>query len=528
MTETATAERAFVLGLDGVPWNLVDRFIADGDLPNLARMRREGASGRLESTVPANTPIAWPSIASGKAADAHGLYEFLQFEADYSQHAATSDDVRAPMLWHLLSPAVVGNVPMTYPADEVDGRMVTGMMSPTLDADATHPSSLADRIASEIPDYEIGLDWSDYEGRPEAFRADLDALVSARRDLLELLAETRDWRLFFFVFTAPDRLQHLLWDEAVIRDHYRRLDEVVGDVMDYCEERAATLYVVSDHGFGPAGRIVSPNRALANAGLLSEKESSGTRGVLGSIGVTRERVLATLSDVGVTKATIARTVPDPIVDAVATRLPGSNARFDVDYGDTRAFLHGLGSVYVNDAGRFADGTVPPGERDRVKARVRSLLAELSDPATGDPVLDVVDGDDAFPRDDRSPDLVVEPVDGYHVDAALNDDSFADADTLVATHRSEGVFFAWGPGVASGVELDGASAFDVAPTLLHGLGEPVPADAVGAPLFDTYAPDSGPATTAPRTTDYGAGESTGDGIEAFDDVETRLRGLGYVE
>jgi len=36
--------------------------------------------------------------------------------------------------------------------------------------------------------------------------------------------------------------------------------------MDYCERRNATLYVVSDHGFGPVSRTVYVNRALADAG----------------------------------------------------------------------------------------------------------------------------------------------------------------------------------------------------------------------------------------------------------------------
>jgi len=30
----AHSKRAFVLGLDGVPWPLIDEFVADGDLPN--------------------------------------------------------------------------------------------------------------------------------------------------------------------------------------------------------------------------------------------------------------------------------------------------------------------------------------------------------------------------------------------------------------------------------------------------------------------------------------------------------------
>jgi hypothetical protein len=39
------------------------------------------------------------------------------------------------------------------------------------------------------------------------------------------------------VFTAPDRLQHLNWDETVLLEHYRYLDDILGEVIDYTEER---------------------------------------------------------------------------------------------------------------------------------------------------------------------------------------------------------------------------------------------------------------------------------------------------
>jgi len=524
----AHSKRAFVLGLDGVPWPLIDEFVADGDLPNFRRLREEGAAGPLQSTVPPNTPIAWPSIASGKLADAHGLYEFFQVEPDYSQQPTTSDDVRTSMLWDLLSPSVVGNVPMTYPADDVDGTMVSGMMSPTLDERATHPPSLAEQIRDEIPDYEFGLDWSEYDDRTDEFRENLSALVSARRELLDHLVETRDWRLCFFVFTAPDRLQHLVWDEDVLREHYRMLDDVLGDVLTYCEAHSATLYVVSDHGFGPIDRLVRVNRVLADAGLLVKKSDSGTRGALAQVGITKDRVLSTLESVGITEDDIVETLPDSLVERIARRVPGNSARFDIDYENSQAFFHGLGSVYVNDAARFDEGPVPASDRDRVKDEVYELLDDLRDPATGETVFDVVDGDELFDRDDRSPDLVLEPADGYATGTVLYEEPFADSDSIAASHRREGVIFAWGEEIASGVELDDASVLDVAPTLLHGLGEPIPADADGRPLQSAYADGSVPAETAPKTVAYGSGESTGDGIDRFDDVEDRLRGLGYVE
>jgi predicted AlkP superfamily phosphohydrolase/phosphomutase len=529
MTETTPqATRAFVLGLDGVPWYLLDRFLDEGHLPNVRRLREEGVAGPLRSTHPPNTPTAWPSIASGRRADGHGLYDFFRLESDHSQQPYTSDDVRAPTLWDALEPAVVGNVPMTYPAPEIDGTAVSGMMSPELDRQATHPAGLADEIDESIPEYEIGLDWSEYKGRTDEFLDDLEDLVDARRGLLDLLREREDWRLFFFVFTAPDRLQHLVWDEAVILDHYRQLDEIVGDVMAYCEDHDATLYVVSDHGFGPISKTVNVNRVLAKAGLLAEKDDSGTRGVLDEVGVTKKRVMDALERVGITDETIVRTLPDSLVDSVAGRIPGDHARYDVDYANTEAFLHGLGSVYVNDSARFDDGIVSSSRRHEIKDEVTERLETLRDPETGERVLSVYDGHVLYENDEHSPDLIVQAAEGYVTKAGLDDAAFGDPGETSASHRSEGVFFAWGPDVADGIELTNATVYDVAPTLLHGLGEPIPADADGEPLDAVYAGGSHAATEPVATADYGDRESTGEGIEEFDDVEDRLRGLGYVE
>jgi predicted AlkP superfamily phosphohydrolase/phosphomutase len=525
---TPSTHRAFVLGLDGVPWTLLDRYTDQGALPNMRRLREDGVAGPLQSTKLANTPVAWPSIASGKRPDAHGLYEFFQLESDYSQQPHTSEDLGASMLWDVVQPAVLGNVPMTYPPPELDGKAVSGMMTPTLDDAATHPSDLAAEISDRLPDYRIALDWGEYKGHTDEFLDDLRTLVASRRRLLDLLMGTDDWRLFFFVFTAPDRLQHLLWDEDVILEHYRTLDEIVGDVLEYCIEREATLIVVSDHGFGPISKSINVNRILATEGFLTGADNTGTRGLLKSAGLTKDRVLTVLERVGISDETLVNSLPKPVLDSIATRIPGSHARYDVDFTETAAFLHGQGSIYVNDTERFENGIVPPHQRDRIVQDVHEVLDTLSDPETGQSVLNVWFGDRCYPRDDRSPDLVIEPAKGYVVSAALEGDTFGDVGDTDASHRRQGTFFAWGPDVASGVEIESATVLDVTPTLLHAIGAPIPEDADGAPLDAVYEDGSVPASTDPRTVRFEDRATSGDGIEDFAGVEERLRGLGYVE
>ena len=60
-----------------------------------------------------------------------------------------------------------------------------------------------------------------------------------------------------------------------------------------------------------------------------------------------------------------------------------------------------------------------------------------------------------------------------------------AKTGAAWHRRYGVIYAWGGGVKSGARLEGASVFDVAPTLLAALGYPVPDDMPGRVLGEAF-------------------------------------------
>lgn len=530
MTGTAPPERAFVLGLDGVPWDRLRAWADAGELPNVAALIDEGAAGELESTKPANTALAWPSIATGVAPDKHGIYAFHGLRSDYHHRVNTSADCDRPTLWELLSPAVVANTPMTYPASEIDGKMVTGMMTPSREEGFTHPPELAAEIERRIPDYEIGLSWRDYDGTDAEFAADLDGLVAARTELLHLLMETDDWRLFFFTYTAPDRLQHLLWDEEVLLDHYRQIDAVIGDAREYAAANDATLFVVSDHGFGPVSKLVNVNSLLAREGYLAPKDDTAARGTLSQLGVTKDRVLGALERLGIDERTIMDRLPHDIIDTVAEQIPGGHGLYDVNYGRTKAFFHGYGNVYVNDTERFDEGIVPPSEVDTVKAELEALLSDLTDPETGERVLDVYDGDDVFPTDDDSPDLVVEGHENYHVKGTLADAVFTDPGVHAAEHRPEGILLAAGPDVEPGSTPTDADVFDVAPTVLHSVGEAVPADVDGRVLDEIFAPDSATAQREVKTAEHAtAGRDATAAADAdFDDVEDRLRGLGYME
>ena len=518
-----------MLGLDGVPWSRIERWSDAGELPNFARLREEGASGPLDSTRPPTTPLAWPSIATGVWPDKHGIYSFQKLSPSYSHRMYTSRDCKQPPLWEQLSPSVVGNVPLTYPPTKIDGELVSGMMTPSTSEDFTHPPELADAIEETIPGYEISLEYPEYAGRLEAFERAVDGMLEKRHALLRLLAErTDDWQLFFFVFTEPDRFQHLVWEDEPMLAHYRKLDEIVGEAMASADDHDADLYVVSDHGFGPIDRLVYVNHFLEREGYLVRREDEGTRGALASLGISRDSIVNVLDAVGVSEELLVSKLPRSVIDSVASQIPGDHELYDVDYERTIAFVHGAGGLYVNDSDRFEKGAVPPGKVPEIKAELVELFESVTEPGSDEPALTVYDGDELFPTDDGSPDLVVNGRGTYESRTAITDEPFGDTGTYAASHRPEGILLCRGPSIDPGAELRSARVVDVAPTLLHGIGEPVPANADGRVLFDAFRDDSRPATSKVERVDVSRDGEDETVDDDFSDVEDRLKGLGYME
>jgi arylsulfatase A-like enzyme len=81
-----------------------------------------------------------------------------------------------------------------------------------------------------------------------------------------------------------------------------------------------------------------------------------------------------------------------------------------------------------------------------------------------------------------------------------------------------------------VQLDGASIVDVAPTVLYGMGLPVPEDMDGRPLLEIFTSDyraANPVRTAPPVASDGVESRPVYDAEEVEEMERRLRGLGYV-
>jgi arylsulfatase A-like enzyme len=104
--------------------------------------------------------------------------------------------------------------------------------------------------------------------------------------------------------------------------------------------------------------------------------------------------------------------------------------------------------------------------------------------------------------------------------------------ISGTHRMEGIFLAYGRRVAPGVRVEGADLTDLAPTILHLMGETVPTHMDGRVLHETIATDAAAATSGPSAGWEAEAEKDPSAEPAFTEEEEevlaeRLRNLGYV-
>ncbi|HEX5759734.1 MAG TPA: alkaline phosphatase family protein [Thermoanaerobaculia bacterium] len=105
----ADPPKTIVLGFDGVDADLTRQWMAEGKLPNLARLRDQGSFAPLRSTIPSQTPVSWSTFATGLNPGRHAIFDFLKRDtADYRPSFAMYDEGREPFLWGEKTPWLLG------------------------------------------------------------------------------------------------------------------------------------------------------------------------------------------------------------------------------------------------------------------------------------------------------------------------------------------------------------------------------------------------------------------------------------
>lgn len=98
-------QKVIVLGFDGVDANYTERWMNEGKLPNLARLRASGTYRPLLPTTPAQTPVSWSTFSTGIDPGRTGIFDFLRRDPKtYLPVFAAFDESTEPLLFGKRNP----------------------------------------------------------------------------------------------------------------------------------------------------------------------------------------------------------------------------------------------------------------------------------------------------------------------------------------------------------------------------------------------------------------------------------------
>src|SRR5919204_4105119 len=92
----ARFKRVVVLGLDGLDYTLTERLLAEGKLPHLDALRKQGCFKPLGTTLPSISPVAWSTFQTGTNPGKHNIFDFLVPDENTYQPKLSSVEVRPP------------------------------------------------------------------------------------------------------------------------------------------------------------------------------------------------------------------------------------------------------------------------------------------------------------------------------------------------------------------------------------------------------------------------------------------------
>jgi predicted AlkP superfamily phosphohydrolase/phosphomutase len=454
--------RVLVLGLDCAGPQLVFEQLRS-DLPVLSQLMEQGTWGELESSIPCITVPAWASMLSSRDPGVLGCYGFRN-RVDYGygeMQTANSTTIKAKRVWDYVAEAgrdsVVIGVPQTYPIQPMRGHMVSDLLTPGQESAFAFPAIFKQEVLNLVPNY--AFDVKDFRTTDKArLLSQIIDMTESQFKLVQHCLKTKSWDFFMYVNIGVDRIHHGFWRYHdpehrlheptspyvhAIRDYYKLIDRYIGEILEIIGDEVMVL-VVSDHGVRRMDGGICLNEWLWRNGWLWLK-----------------------------------TAPE---EGKLTPVE----KVEVDWARTKAWASGgyYGRVFLNVAGREAQGVILHNQYQSVRDELAQLIAAIADPE-GTPLNTTVFKPENIYTQVRgiAPDLLVYFGDlhwravgslGHGRHYTLENDTGPDD----ANHAPQGMFILYEPGRTGDGQVSNHQLMDIAPTILDRMGLPVPHEMQG--------------------------------------------------
>jgi len=505
-------KKMLIIGLDGATWDVLVPLIEKGQLPTLEKLVKNGSYGVLESTIPPVTGGAWLSMATGKTPGRTGIIDFLNRKTDELKlYPTASSDFKGHSFWDYLSKANkkvgVFNYPMLFPPYKVNGFMVSGLGS-SPDDEIAFPPFLKKELENVESPYEIYVDYHSkkYENL-DLFIRDLNKFLDKFEKWVYYLITNKEWDALFLVFSVTDWMQHIIW-RHIDENHpmydpetsprykqefikfWQRIDRILGNIINTIP-KDTIVFLVSDHGFGPNDQTFNLAKWLVMKGYMKRK---------------KDPKKAFKKYVYKTATLVAKTPLRKLFSAKTRKSVGNALRTsivdEIDFEKSKVFCLGhtipFGAIYIN--------ATDEKEREEIKVQLIRDLNNISKDIGKDVSVQVYEPRKLYSGEkvDLLPDIIF-TINNWR--CVIIEDNFDRplfeekpfSTRHTGSHRLNGIFLAYGPGIKKGQRVD-AKIYDVAPTILHIFGLPIPNAMDGRILMEIFEEDSEFAKREPKYVD----------------------------
>lgn len=494
-------KKMLIIGLDGATWDVLVPLIEKGQLPTLEKLVKNGSYGVLESTIPPVTGGAWLSMATGKTPGRTGIIDFLNRKTDELKlYPTASSDFKGHSFWDYLSKANkkvgVFNYPMLFPPYKVNGFMVSGLGS-SPDDEIAFPPFLKKELENVESPYEIYVDYHSkkYENL-DLFIRDLNEFLDKFEKWTYYLTKDKEWDTLFLVFSATDWMQHIIW-RHIDENHpmydpetspkykqefikfWQRIDRILGNLLGMVKEDTI-VFLISDHGFGSNDQTFNLAKWLIMKGYMKRK-----RDIRKTIKKYMYRTAILMAKTPIRKLFSANT-RKIVENTVRTSIAD-----EIDFEKSKAYCLGhtipFGAIYINASNEQ--------ERDEIKARLINDLKNISRDIGREVEVQIYEPKKLYSgaKVNLLPDIIFTINDWRCVIIEDNFDRPLFEEKPFSTrhtgsHRLNGIFLAYGPGIKKGKRIN-AKIYDIAPTILHLFGLPIPSDMDGRVLMEIFEENS---------------------------------------
>ncbi|HLH95376.1 MAG TPA: alkaline phosphatase family protein [Xanthobacteraceae bacterium] len=509
--------RMLVIGLDGFDIGFAEQLMAEGALPNIARLRLCSACFDLDHGLDKYSGLAWEHVSTGLSPSDGGRWSALSF--DPATYAVLQEPTSArPFLAELSARTVVFDVPYCdlTQAQRVLGLTHWGSHDPGV-SPVSRPAELRGELDRRFGPYPAtewiyGHCWPSAE-KARAAGAALTAAVELRSKAARWLLTERlpSWELALIVVSESHSAIEPLWHGVdplhplhrikssaaageALRGVYRAIDGLVGDLRAAFPD--ATLALFAMHGMGanesdlPAMVLLpellyraafgkSYMRSLPYGGATAEgvpllgEDDTWEDTMLGAVPKASRPSIA---EVGLSAwlSSFKEGQPRWLARSGVEWMPA--ARYCQFWPRMRAFAlpsYYDGRVRINLQGRESRGVVPRHEYDKTCAQIADLIGGCRNLLTGQIAVADIHRPKADPQ-------AVGPseADMYIIwssaPVGLSTPAFGKIGPVpyrrTGGHSGRrGFLYLAGDRIASGA-LGGISSFDVVPTLIELLGE----------------------------------------------------------